>query len=421
MTTAEIFPAFKRAPLRVLLVHNRYVLPGGEDRVFESEAQLLRQCGEDVSTLEEQTVSPEGFLQSIGIATNSLWSTKWHRKFRVRLQEFRPDVVHIHNFFPVISPSVYYACRKAGVPVVQTLHNYRLSCPGAIFYRDGKICEECIEQGPLHSIRHACYRGSKLGTASVALMLETHKRAGTWNSMVDCYIALTEFARRKMVEGGLPAEKVRVKPNFVLPDPGRRTGSGQFALFVGRIEVQKGLPTLLEAWKRLPQSIPLVIAGDGPYAPTLKVRIAELGLSNVEWRGPQPRSEVVAAMKQARFLVFPSEWYEGFPMTIAEAFACGLPVITSRLGSMEEIVQNGRTGLHFTAGDAGDLARKVEWAWSHSQELESMGLAARVESEEKYSAQRNFEMLEEIYQSVITRRKGTRDESPRKEVATVLP
>jgi glycosyltransferase involved in cell wall biosynthesis len=341
-------------------------------------------------------------LHKISIAANSLWSTDWHRKLGVRLQEFRPDVVHIHNFFPVISPSVYYACRKAGVPVVQTLHNYRLSCPGAIFYRNGKICEECVEQGPLHSIRHGCYRGSKLGTASVALMLEAHRRAGTWKSMVDCYIALTEFARQKMVSAGLPPEKVRVKPNFVLPDPGQRTCAGQFALFVGRIEENKGIPTLLEAWKRLSQPIPLVILGDGPYAPQLKAKIAEQSFSNVEYRGALPRSEVIAAIKQARFLVFPSEWYEGFPMTIAEAFACGVPVITSRLGSMEEIVQDGRTGLHFSAGDPDDLARKIEWAWSHPQQLECMGLAARAECEEKYTAKRNFEMLKEIYQSVIT-------------------
>jgi glycosyltransferase involved in cell wall biosynthesis len=402
MTRSTILPPIEKATLRVLLVHNRYVLPGGEDRVFESEVQLLTQFGEEVSTLEEQTVYPQGVLQKIGIAANSLWSTDWHRKFRVRLQEFRPDVVHIHNFFPVISPSVYYACRKAGVPVVQTLHNYRLSCPGATFYRDGKICEECVDQGPLHSVRYGCYRGSKLGTASVALMLEAHRRAGTWKSMVDCYIALTEFARKKMIAAGLPPEKVRVKPNFVLPDPGRRTGTGQFALFVGRLEELKGISTMLQAWKRLSQPIPLVIAGDGPYAPKLKAEIAEHGCSNVNYRGALSHSDIIAAMKQARFLVFPSEWYEGFPMTIAEAFACGVPVISSRLGSMEEIVQDGRTGLHFSAGDPDDLARKIEWAWSHPRELDCMGLAARAECEEKYTGKRNFEILKEIYRGVIT-------------------
>ena len=388
--------------MRVLLVHNRYVMPGGEDRVFESEAQMLSQFGEEVSTLEEQTVYPQGVLQKIGLATNSLWSREWYRKLRVRLEEFRPDVVHIHNLFPVISPSIYYACRRARVPVVQTLHNYRLSCPGAIYYRDGRVCEECVEQGPLHSIRYGCYRGSKWGTASVALMLEGHRRAGTWKSMVDCYVALTEFAKQKMVAAGLPAEKVRVKPNFVLPDPGERTGTGEFALFVGRIEEQKGVLPLLEAWKRLPRPIRLVIVGDGPYAPRIKATIEEHNLLNVEYRGAVSRSEVVSAMKGARVLVFPSEWYEGFPMTIAEAFACGVPVITSRLGSMEEIVQDRRTGLHFNPGDPDDLARTIAWAWSHPQELETMGHAARAECEEKYTVKRNFEILTDIYRSVIS-------------------
>jgi glycosyltransferase involved in cell wall biosynthesis len=404
MTTSAILSTTEKTNLRVLVVHNRYVLPGGEDRVFESEIQLLTQFGEDVSILEEQTIYPQGVLQKIGVAANSLWSTEWHRKFRVRLREFRPDVVHVHNFFPVISPSVYYACHKAAVPVVQTLHNYRLSCPGATFYRDGKICEECVDQGPLHSIRYGCYRGSKFGTASVALMLDLHRRAGTWKLMVDCYIVLTEFARKKMIAAGLPPEKVRVKPNFVLPDPGKRTGPGEFALFVGRTEEIKGIPTMLKAWRRLSQSIPLVIVGDGPYASKMKAEIAQHGFSNVDYRGALSRADTIAAMKQARFLVFPSEWYEGFPMTIAEAFACGVPVITSRLGSMEEIVQDGRTGLHFIPGDPDDLARKVEWAWSHPVDLDRMGLAARAECEEKYTAKRNFEILKDIYRGVISAR-----------------
>ena len=385
----------------MLLVHNRYVLPGGEDRVFESETRLLTEFGYEVCTLEEQTVNPGSAVEKISTAANSFWSRTWHRRFKLRIQEFRPDVVHVHNFFPVISPSVYYACRKAGVPVVQTLHNYRLSCPAATFYRDGKICEECLTQGPLHSVRYACYRGSKLGTATVALMLDVHKLVGTWSSKVDCYIALTEFARKKMVAAGLPSEKVLVKPNFVIPDPGPRTGTGEFALFVGRLENYKGIPTMMNAWKGLPGSIPLVILGDGPYAKELRAQIGQQRSFNVEYRGAVSRDKVIAAMKRARFLVFPSEWYEGFPMTIVEAFACGVPVITSRLGSMEEIVQDGRTGLHFNAGDAQDLASKVEWAWSHPEELERMGLAARAEFNEKYTPKRNFEILQEIYQHVI--------------------
>jgi len=387
--------------LRILLVHNRYVLPGGEDRVFESETRLLTEFGCEVSTLEEQTVNPGSPVEKIRTAANCLWSSAWHSRFKQRIQDFLPDVVHVHNFFPVISPSVYYACRKAGVPVVQTLHNYRLSCPVATFYRDGKICEECLTKGPFHSVRYACYRGSKLGTATVALMLDGHKLLGTWKSKVDCYIALTEFARKKMVAAGLPAQRIQVKPNFVIPDPGARKGTGEFALFVGRLENYKGIPTLMNAWKGVSKVIPLVILGDGPYAKELRAQVAHQQLSNVEYRGAVSLDKVIAAMKRARFLIFPSEWYEGFPMTIVESFACGVPVITSRLGSMEEIVQDGRTGLHFNAGDPQDLASKVEWAWSHPGELERMGLAARAEYDEKYTPKRNFEILQEIYRDVI--------------------
>jgi glycosyltransferase involved in cell wall biosynthesis len=221
--------------------------------------------------------------------------------------------------------------------------------------------------------------------------------------MVDCYVALTEFARDKMIQAGLPAEKIRVKPNFVLPDPGARTRSGDYALFVGRLVDLKGVGTLIKAWAKLPPSIPLVIAGDGPFRPEMERLIGDLKLQNVDYRGRLSRQDTLQAMKGARVLMFPSEWYEGFPVTIAESFACGVPVLCSRLGGMQEIVEDGRTGLHFTAGDAQDIAEKVLSAWSSPEAIRAMGLAARQEFELKYSAERNFGMLTEIYESVIAR------------------
>jgi glycosyltransferase involved in cell wall biosynthesis len=257
-------------------------------------------------------------------------------------------------------------------------------------------------------VKYGCYRESKLATAALATMLEVHRRKNTWTEMVDCYVALTEFAREKMIQGGLPADKIRVKPNFVLPDPGPRTSDGDYALFVGRLVDLKGVGTLIKAWSKLPASIPLVIAGDGPYRPEMEKLIAELKLANVDYRGRLSRNETLATMKGARFLMFPSEWYEGFPVTIAESFACGVPVLCSRLGGMQEIVDDGRTGLHFTSGDAADMTEKVQWAWSNPEETSNMGLEARAEFEAKYSAERNFGMLTEIYESVISRTKGAR-------------
>jgi glycosyltransferase involved in cell wall biosynthesis len=408
MATLTVPAAVKAASLSVLCVHNRYIQPGGEDQVFESEAQLLAQNGVRVEKVEEQTAYPSGLVCKIEAAMDCVWSRSWHQKFKTLLRDMRPDVVHIHNFFSVISPSVYYACKEEGVPVVQTLHNYRLACPAASFYRDGKICEECLDRGPFHAVKYGCYRESKLATAALATMLEVHRRKNTWTEMVDCYVALTEFAREKMIQGGLPADKIRVKPNFVLPDPGPRTSDGDYALFVGRLVDLKGVGTLIKAWSKLPASIPLVIAGDGPYRPEMEKLISDFKLANVDYRGRLSRNETLATMKGARFLMFPSEWYEGFPVTIAESFACGVPVLCSRLGGMQEIVDDGRTGLHFTSGDAADMAEKVQWAWSNPEETSNMGLEARAEFEAKYSAERNFGMLTEIYESVISRTKGAR-------------
>ena len=397
--------------MNVISVHNRYLLRGGEDEVFESEASLLTQYGWQVTPVVEQNVYPDSVFKKIGVAMDCVWSRHWYREFGALLQRTKPDVVHIHNFFPLISPSVYYACRKAGVPVVQTLHNYRLLCPAATLYRDGNVCEECLQHGLLRGVKYGCYQGSKLGTSAIALMLQVHRRLRTWAKMVDCYIALTEFSRRKLIDGGLPAAKIRVKPNFVLPDPGMRERRGQYALFAGRLVDPKGLPTLLAAWRLLRKPIPLVIIGDGPNRATLESQLKETGLRDVVYRGRLSHEDTVEAIKGARFLVFPSEWYEGFPVTIAESFACGVPVICSRLGSMQEIVADGRTGLHFRPTEADDLASKIEWAWDHPEQMEAMGRGARLEFEAKYTAERNFYLLKEIYEFAM----GARSESAHRE------
>jgi glycosyltransferase involved in cell wall biosynthesis len=389
--------------LNIVSVHNHYLMPGGEDQVFESEARLLRERGHQVTQIEEQNAYPDGVSKKIGMAADCVWSRRWNREFRALLQKSRPDIVHVHNFFPRFSPSIYYACRRENVPVVQTLHNYRLLCAGAELYRDGKVCEECLDHSVLRGVRYGCYQGSKLGTAVLTLMVGVHRSLRTWTNMVDCYIALTEFSRQKMISGGLPAERIRVKPNFVLPDPGPKSGSGDYALFVGRLVNSKGILAMLEAWKQLP-NVPLHIVGDGPCREQIEAEQKSGTVPAVTYRGRLPRAETLAAMKNARFLIFPSEWYEGFPVTIAESFACGLPVVCSRLGAMQEIVSDGVTGLHFQIGDVQDFRRKVEWAWNHPGEMEIMGRRARQEFERKYTAGRNIVMLEEAYEFALASR-----------------
>ena len=383
--------------MRFLLVHNRYQRAGGEDAVFRAEAGLLGAAGHAVVEYvrANEEIAGTDLMSRAALATNTVWSRSSARALRRLLHRVRPDVAHFHNTLPLISPAAYYECRAAGVPVVQTLHNYRLICPAANLFRAGRICEECIDRGLHRGVRHACYRHSRSATGAVVAMLSMHRVLNTWRDAVDVYIALSHFARLKFIAAGLPADKVVVKPNFVDPDPGQREGPASGAVFIGRLSPEKGVRTMLEAWRRLEGKVPLEVIGDGPERPEMEA-LAK-GLDNVRFRGHLPRQDAIATTRRARFLIFPSGCYEGFGMAIIEAFACGVPVIASRLGAMQEIVDEGRTGLHFTAGDASDLAAQIEWAWSHPMEMEAMGRAARAEFEAKYTAHRNYDMLMGIY------------------------
>ena len=389
--------------MKILIVHNTYQQPAGEDVVFIQERGMLERAGHEVLTYcrSNSEISGHSPRELLAVAARMVWAADSRREIASLLHTQRPDLVHVHNTFLMVSPSIYSACKEAHVPVVQTLHNYRLLCPDAEFLRRGRVCEECLHHTLWRGVLHGCYRDSRAETSAVALMLTTHRWLGTWIHLVDCYIALTEFSRRKFIEGGIAAEKITVKPNFVHPDPGIRRETGEYALFVGQLTERKGLRTLLAAWERLNSRISLEILGDGPLRPRLQSDAQRCMTGSIHFCGWMPRERTIAAMGRARFLVFPSVWYEGFPVTIAEAFACGVPVIASRLGSMEEIVEDGRTGLHFTAGDAEDLAAKVEWAWAHPEEMAAMGRAARAEYEAKYTAERNYPMLMEIYQRAI--------------------
>ena len=387
--------------MRVLLVHNYYLEAGGEDAVFKAESELLKKKRYTIVAYTDHNKRLKN-AKFFKIATNAIWSRETYLKIHNLIRGKKPEVAHFHNTFLRISPAAYYACKEAGIPVVQTLHNYRLICPGALLFRKGRVCEKCVGKFiPWPGVVYGCWRNSRAGTALVATMLVVHRLLKTWTEKVDVYIALTEFARKKFIEGGLPAEKIVVKPNFVYPDPGPKDfRAGDYALFVGRLSPEKGLFTLLKAWRKV-KNIPLKLAGDGPLRENLENFLVRNDLGGkVEFLGRRPREEVIQLMHRARFLVFPAEVYENFPMSIAEAFATGLPVIASRLGAMVELVDEGRTGLLFEAGNPEDLAAKVEWAWTHPQEMAEMGREARREYEAKYTAERNYEMLMEIYRRV---------------------
>jgi glycosyltransferase involved in cell wall biosynthesis len=389
--------------MKILAVHNRYQQPGGEDEVFLAETTLLESYGHRVvrySTHNDRVAD----MNPLALAGNTLWNTSTYRELRALIRRERPQAAHFHNTFPLVSPAGYYAARAEGVPVVQTLHNYRLLCPNALFFRDGRACEDCMGKVVTWpGIVHKCYRGSRAASGLVTAMLTTHRALGTWTKMVDVYIVLTEFARRKFIEGGLPAEKLIVKPNFVYPDPGPGEGGGGYALFVGRLAPEKGTETMLAAWDRLGTRIPLKIVGDG----ALRDRVVEAAArqSNVEWLGHRPVEDVPALMRKADMLIFPSEWYETFGRVAAEAFAAGTPVIAANTGAAAELVEHGRTGLKFRPGDPEDLITQVEWAMSHSAELRRMREEVRAEYEAKYTAERNYRALMKIYEAALERKK----------------
>ncbi len=391
--------------MRLLLAHNYYQLRGGEAEIFETEAGLLESHGHRVIryTVHNDAIDGMGRLEA---ARATLWNRQVYDALRRLLRAERPDVAHFHNTFPLISPAAYYAARAENVPVVQTIHNYRLLCPKAQFFREGRVCEDCLGRSvALPGIVHGCYRDSRAASTVVAAMLALHRARRTWSEMVDVYVlAMTEFAREKFVEGGFPAEKLVVKPNFVYPDPGPGTGRGGYALFVGRLSEEKGIRTMLAAWERLDGQIPLHVVGDGPLAATVEAAAGRR--AEITWLGRQPSEEVYRQMGEAACLIFPSVWYEGLPRTIVESFARGTPVIASNLGAMSSLIDPDRTGLHFEAGNAEDLAARVRWWLAHPEAHGAMREAARAAYERHFTAEANYRQLMQIYETALRAQAG---------------
>ncbi|MDX2230101.1 MAG: glycosyltransferase [Leptolyngbyaceae cyanobacterium bins.349] len=384
--------------MKVLAVHNYYQQPGGEEQIFNTEATLLQSYGHEVLryTLTNDEITG---MNPLVLAKNTLWNNQVYQELRSLARQEKPDVAHFHNTFPLISPAAYHALKAEGVPIVQTLHNYRLLCPNALFFRDGKVCEDCLGKPiPVPGVVHGCYRGSRSASAMVAATVSFHSLLGTWSQVVDVFIAYSHFARQKFIQGGLPAEKLAFKTNFLHPAPAPGDGKGGYGLFVGRLSVEKGLGVMLDAWRQLGGKIPLKILGDGPMAGLVKDAMQEM--PEIEWLGRRPLEEVYEVVGNAAFLVFPSEWYETFGRVAIEAFARGTPVVASNIGAITELVEHQRTGMHFRPSDATDLATQIEWLLAHPEKLSQMRLEARAEFEAKYTAADNYKRLMEIYLSV---------------------
>lgn len=379
---------------RVLLVHNYYQQPGGEDSVVANEKRLLEEHGHPTALHHVHNAEIASFVDKVHVFRDITYSTR-SRDFLARhLAEVRPDIVHVHNFFPLLTTSIYDACRDAGVPVVQTLHNFRIICAGAFLTRNGKSCEKCLAGNPYWSVLHRCYRGSAIGSLSVARMIDENIRRRTWMTKVDRFIALTPSAKATFVQAGLPAHKIAVKPNFA-PDPGEVVNTRRHgALYVGRLSAEKGAMEMIAAWRSL--DYPLRVAGDGPLMNEMKAAAPD----NVTFLGRLSPEAVADEMKRAAMLVAFSTCLEGFPVVMAEALACGLPAIVSDIGAPRDIIKHGITGLHAKMGDPNALAAAVRNLSSNPDALARMARAARADYLAQYNPQTNYRQLVAIYNSL---------------------
>jgi glycosyltransferase involved in cell wall biosynthesis len=385
--------------MRVLVAHNFYQRPGGEDGVFRRESQLLEQHGHEVEyyIAHNDEIKSYGIASFASLASKTIWNRETVRSVRALMQRSRPDVLHVHNTFPLISPAIYEAAHLEGVPVVQTLHNYRLMCPEGAFRRRGKVCEDCVDTSTFWpGVVHGCYHDSRAQSGVVAAMLATHRLLGTWRHKVSRYIALSQFAKDKFVEGGFLPEQIVIKPNFCDYRGGVSASRGSHVLFVGRLSAEKGLTTLLGAVARMSDPPLLRVAGDGP------LMRSEEG-PRIDWLGHRSTPEVVDLMSRAAVMVVPSVCYEGgTPLTLLEAFATGTPVIASAIGTLGEVISDGETGLLVPPGDSAALAERLHWALHHPEEMRAIGLRGREEFECKYTPERNHQALMEIYRGVMT-------------------
>ena len=391
--------------MKILFIHNRYKQFGGEDVVVEQEASLLADKGHEVRTIIFDNTSIAGFFSKLKTSFQSIYNFSSAKKIAGSISEFKPDIVHVHNLFIVASPSIIYAAQKAKIPVVMTLHNYRLICANALLLRDNTVCELCVSKKfPISGIRYKCYRNSAFGSALVTFITGFHKIFNTWKNKVATYITLNEFSRSKFLNSSLhvPTDKLITKPNFI-PDPGETaTQREDFFLFAGRLVVEKGVYVLAKAFAEMPEH-KLVIVGDGPEKTRLQDQFKDH--PNIIFTGTLDKQEVKEYMRSCKALICPSIWYEGAPLTIIEAFATGTPVIASRLGSMKESITDGFNGLHFNAGDATDLQEKVKVLNKETASSPMLYKNARQTYLEKYTAETHYRSIINIYENLIAAKK----------------
>lgn len=377
---------------KVLLVHNRYQQQGGEDSVVDEEMKLLETNGHHVKLYTRNNTDIDR-SDRILLFLNAIWSKRTIRDLEQLISVEKPDFIHVHNTFPLISPSVYWVAKKHNIPTIQTIHNFRLSCIQAMYIRNMKVCEDCLNKGPWRGVIRKCYRGSILASVVSAAVLQFHRIIGTYHNKIDVYIALNEFCKHKLVEMGLPREKIKIKPNFVILQHKKRQTRDGNPLYVGRLSEEKGISVLVNAIKSIPDQV-FDIVGDGPQKEILR------GLSNVRLLGKLDQAGVYKLMQKTPFLIMPSVWYENMPRTLVESYGNATPIIASHIGALGELITHMRTGLLFECGSVDDLINSISWALQNPDEMNKMGLEAHTDFMMKYTDKVNYRLLMEIYNNV---------------------
>lgn len=385
--------------MKILMCHNYYQQAGGEDQVFADESFLLQEHGHEVIQYVRHNKDVDD-MSNVEKLRKTMWNPDTVVDLEPLIRRHAPPIMYCTNTFPLISPAAFDVARRYGVKVVQSIHNYRLVCPAATFFRAGKVCEDCMGKAiAIPGIKHACYRGKRRESAVVAMFEAYHRARKTYRNKVDRIIALTQFSKDKLIEGGIPADKMVVKTNFVHPDPGIGKGQGEYALFVGRLSDEKGVRSLVECWKSNADLPRLRIVGDGPLGP--EVKAASDQLEHLDWEGRQPLSRVYELLGDAKCLIVPSICYEVCPKAILEAYAKSTPVVASRLGGMAELVGHERTGFLFEPGSPVELAKAVRKIFDNPDLTETLRRNARKEYEALYTAERNYNQLIGIFESAL--------------------
>jgi glycosyltransferase involved in cell wall biosynthesis len=381
----------------ILIVHNYYQVPGGEDTVVENEKSLLIEKGHKVYLYARHNdeIKRKNIIGKILLPIETIFSIKTYREVKKIIKEKSIDVVHVHNTLPLVSPSVYYAAKKYNVRVLQTIHNFRLLCPAATLTRNGAICEDCINNGLGNAIKNKCYRNSLLQTIISTFNLWFHRKIKTYQK-VDGYITLTEFNKQKLANL-FPEEKIYIKPNSIrnIKKYNNEIKKDYF-LFLGRIDDLKGIKLLIKTWKGI-EDYRLLVVGKGPLESEVKEYIEKYNIKNIELLGFKPKEEVMKIVHHAKAMIVPSQWYEGFPMTIVESFSLGVPVIAGDIGNLSSIIEHRKNGLLFKYNDYLDLEDKIREVIKNESLLEQLSNGARESFEKKYHSELNYKQLVNIY------------------------